>query len=182
MFWAVMVSPGLCLLGDEEVQRRNDEAFFRVVAAWRGYVHRRHVRFESLVSLREPCDSAGGRPARDAGDQANGGYELAGGGWRFRLRLLQQAEGQLFCLDAKSGVVRWTTEGRGGQNAALQSAGPNLLVLTTDGDLIVAKRNPDKFDELHRYKVADSSTWAQPVVLKNGLVVRNADSVTCWAF
>ena len=89
-------------------------------------------------------------------------------------------KGQLFCLDAKTGTVKWTTEGRGGTNASLQSAGPNLLVLTTEGDLIVVRRNPEKFEELRRYKVADSQTWAQPVVLKDSIIIRSADAVTRW--
>jgi outer membrane protein assembly factor BamB len=89
-------------------------------------------------------------------------------------------KGQLFCLDAKTGTVKWTTEGRGGANAALQSAGGNLLVLTTDGELIVAKRHSEKFEELHRYTVADSETWAQPVLLKDAVIIRTADAVTRW--
>ena len=91
-------------------------------------------------------------------------------------------KGQIFCLDARSGKVSWATEGRAGANAALLSAGPNLVVLTTEGDLIVARRTPEKFEEIHRYKVADTQTWAQPVLLKNGIVIRNADAVTFWAF
>jgi hypothetical protein len=91
-------------------------------------------------------------------------------------------KGQLFCLDAKTGTVRWTTEGRGGTNAALQSAGAHLLVLTTEGDLIVAKRNPEKFEEVQRYEVADSQTWAQPVLLRDAVIVRTVDAVTRWGF
>ena len=82
--------------------------------------------------------------------------------------------------DAKTGTVKWTTEGRGGTNASLQSAGPNLVVLSTEGDLMVLRRNPEKFEELRRYKVADSQTWAQPVVLKDSLIVRSSDAVTKW--
>jgi hypothetical protein len=40
-------------------------------------------------------------------------------------------KGQLFCLEGATGKVRWTTEGRGGQNASLVSAGQDLVVLTT---------------------------------------------------
>jgi outer membrane protein assembly factor BamB len=90
-------------------------------------------------------------------------------------------KGQLFCLEAATGKVTWTTEGRTGMNAALQIAGPNLIVLTTEGELIVLRKNPDKYDEVRRYKVADSQTWAQPVLLKNGVVVRSADSVALWS-
>ena len=89
-------------------------------------------------------------------------------------------KGQLFCLEASTGKVRWTTEGRGGANASLVSAGPNLVVLTTEGDLIVVRRTPDKYAELHRYTVGEGDTWAQPVVLKNGVIIRNTDSVSFW--
>lgn len=89
-------------------------------------------------------------------------------------------KGQLFCLDAKTGTVKWTTEGRAGANASLQSAGANLVVLTTEGELIVAKRNPAKFEELRRYKVADTQTWAQPVLLKDAVIIRTSDAVTRW--
>jgi outer membrane protein assembly factor BamB len=90
-------------------------------------------------------------------------------------------KGQLFCLDAKTGKVAWATEGRGGQNAALQSAGADLLVLTTDGELLVVRRNPAKYEEVRRYKVADGQTWAQPVLLGRNVVIRDADSVAVWS-
>ena len=91
-------------------------------------------------------------------------------------------KGQLFCLEAATGKVTWATEGRGGTSASIVSAGPNLVVLTTEGDLMVVRRAPQKFEELHRYKVAESQTWAQPVLLKGGVVIRDADSVRFWAF
>ena len=90
-------------------------------------------------------------------------------------------KGQLFCLDAATGTVKWATEGRGGTNASLQIAGPNLVVLTTEGDLLVVKNSTEKYEELQRYKVADSGTWAQPVVLKDGILIRDANAVTFWS-
>ena len=89
-------------------------------------------------------------------------------------------KGQLFCLDASTGAVTWTTEGRGGTNAALQLAGPDLVVLTTDGELLVVKQNPEKYEERRRYKVADSPTWAQPVLLSNGVLIRDAETLAYW--
>ena len=83
-------------------------------------------------------------------------------------------KGQLFCLDARTGVAKWTTEGRGGTNASIQMAGPNLVVLTTDGELLVVRRSPDKYEELKRYKVAESETWAQPVLVPGGILIRDA--------
>ena len=90
-------------------------------------------------------------------------------------------KGQLFCLDALTGAAKWTTEGRGGTSAAIQSAGPNLIVLTTDGELLVVRRTPDRYDELRRYKVAESQTWAQPVLVPGGILIRDAKVLTLWA-
>ena len=90
-------------------------------------------------------------------------------------------KGQLFCLDARTGVAKWTTEGRGGTNASIQMAGPNLVVLTTDGELLVVRRSPDKYEELKRYKVAESQTWAQPVLVPGGILIRDARGITLWS-
>ena len=90
-------------------------------------------------------------------------------------------KGQVFCIDARTGVAKWATEGRAGSNAAIQSAGAHLVVLTTDGELLVVRRNPDKYEEVRRYQVAEAATWAHPVVLPDGLVIRDADSIAVWS-
>jgi outer membrane protein assembly factor BamB len=90
-------------------------------------------------------------------------------------------KGQLFCIDAETGVAKWTTEGRGGTNAALQSAGPNLVVLTTDGELLVVRRTPEKYEEVKRYKLAESQTWAHPVLVPGGVLIRDATELTLWS-
>lgn len=90
-------------------------------------------------------------------------------------------KGQLFCLDARDGKARWTTEGRFAASAALLGAKPYLIVLTTDGELVIAKQSPDAFEEIRRFKVADSPTWAHPVVLGSELVIRSADSIAVWS-
>jgi outer membrane protein assembly factor BamB len=104
---------------------------------------------------------------------------VADGGYLYGFS--NRRKGQVFCLDARTGAVKWTTEGRSGTNAALQIAGPNLVILTTEGELIVARKDPGKFEELHRYKVADSGTWAQPVLTGRDLVIRDATAVSLWS-
>jgi outer membrane protein assembly factor BamB len=95
--------------------------------------------------------------------------------------LSNRRKGQFFCLDAKTGTARWTTEGRAAQNAALVSAGPNLVALTSDGDLVVIRRTPERYEELRRYKVAQSQTWAHPILLGTRMVIRDRDSVAVWS-
>ena len=91
-------------------------------------------------------------------------------------------KGQLFCLNLANGAVTWTTEGRAGASAALLNAGPHIVYLTTEGELIVAAKNPDRYQELRRYEVATGSTYAHPVLLGIGVIVRDATSVTMWGF
>ena len=90
-------------------------------------------------------------------------------------------KGQLFCLDARTGTAKWTTEGRAGLNASLASVGANLLALTTDGDLLALGRTPERFEEIRRYKVAEGGVWAHLAVGAGGFVVRDAKSVTLWS-
>lgn len=90
-------------------------------------------------------------------------------------------KGQLFCLDARSGTTKWTTEGRAGMSASLMSAGPHLVVLTTDGELLVLRRNSEKYDEIRRYRLASAPTWAHPVLLRDAIVVRDIESLSVWS-
>jgi glucose dehydrogenase len=89
-------------------------------------------------------------------------------------------KGQLFCLDARTGAAKWTTEGRAGTNASILSAGPNLVVLTTEGEMLVVRRNPEKYEELRRYRLSSAQTWAHPALLSDAIVVRDAESVAVW--
>jgi outer membrane protein assembly factor BamB len=89
-------------------------------------------------------------------------------------------KGQLFCLDATTGRVQWTTEGRAGTNASIQIAGGHLVVLLSEGDLLVVKRNPVQYEEVRRYKVGQG-TWGQPVILGDTVVIRDGNSVGAWS-
>jgi outer membrane protein assembly factor BamB len=91
--------------------------------------------------------------------------------------LSSKRKGQVIALDAASGAVRWSTEGRTGNHASILLTPGHVLLLTNDGDLVIVRRSPDGFAEERRYDVADSQTWAVPVVLRDGLIVRDASGV-----
>jgi hypothetical protein len=55
-------------------------------------------------------------------------------------------------------------------------------VLTTDGELIMARRSPDKYGEIRRYEVSDTQTWAHPVLAAGAMVIRGANSLAAWSF
>ena len=53
--------------------------------------------------------------------------------------------GQFVALDAATGTLRWSSEGREGEHASLLLAGDHLLLLTGDAELLVAAPSPAAF-------------------------------------
>ncbi len=72
--------------------------------------------------------------------------------------------GQYFAIDANTGQTAWLSEPRQGDNAAVVRAGDLWFALDTSAELKVARANAKQFEILKRYDVADSATWAQPVL------------------
>jgi outer membrane protein assembly factor BamB len=91
-------------------------------------------------------------------------------------------KGQFFCLDVNTGKTQWVSDPRQGDNAAIVQVGQRLLLLKDDGELIIAQVSEKGFEPLRRYKVADSPTWAQPLALEKGIIIKDADSLAFWSF
>ena len=83
-------------------------------------------------------------------------------------------KGQFVAFDEKTGAVRWATEGREGEHASLLLTPRHVVFLTNGADLIVAKRGEPAFTVERRYEVAESSTFATPVLLGSNILVRDA--------
>lgn len=83
-------------------------------------------------------------------------------------------KGQFVAFDEKTGAVRWATEGREGEHASLLLTPRHVVYLTNGADLIVARRGAPAFAVEHRYEVAESSTFATPVLLGSNILVRDA--------
>jgi len=90
-------------------------------------------------------------------------------------------KGQFFCVDARTGATKWTSPPRQGDNAAAVISGGNLILLRDDAQLIIAKANGARFEALRNYTVADSPTWAHPVILRNGVVIKDATTLAFWS-
>jgi outer membrane protein assembly factor BamB len=88
--------------------------------------------------------------------------------------------GQYFAIDANTGETRWLSDPRQGDNAAVVRAGGVWFALETDAELVVARANPKQFEILKRYTVADSATWAQPVLSGNRVFVKDVSTVSLW--
>jgi outer membrane protein assembly factor BamB len=89
----------------------------------------------------------------------------------------KKQRGQFVALDAKTGAIRWASEGRDGDHASVLLTPRHIVYLTNGGDLIIARRGTAAFEIERRYKVADAETWAVPTLLGKDVLVRDANSV-----
>jgi outer membrane protein assembly factor BamB len=96
--------------------------------------------------------------------------------------LSNKNRGQFFAIDAKTGKTLWTTKGREAENASIVRAGDYLLLATTNSELIVARANPARYEEVRRYTVADSAMWAHPAFAGRTIIVKDVNTLTAWGF
>ena len=91
--------------------------------------------------------------------------------------LSSRKRGQFVAIDAATGTLKWATEGRATNHASILLTPSHVLLLTTAGELVLVKPTAEKYEEERRWTIADSETWAVPVVLAEGLIVRDASGV-----
>ena len=96
--------------------------------------------------------------------------------------LTLRSKGQLVAIDAASGKTLWNTQGREGENASMLGSRSWLLASTTEGQLVVARPNPQKYEEVRRYQIAETAVWAHPAVTSSSVIVKDVDKVICWSF
>jgi len=89
-----------------------------------------------------------------------------------------RTSGIFFCVDAETGKRMWTSDPRQGDNAVIMISGNLLFLLKDNAELIIAKATGDAFEPLHRYQVADSSTYADPLMLAKGIVIKDNTSLS----
>jgi outer membrane protein assembly factor BamB len=90
--------------------------------------------------------------------------------------------GQLVALDAKTGALRWATEGREGAHASVLLTPAHVVFLKNDGQLVLVRRGAPAFAADKSYRVAEGETWAMPVLFPDGLLVRDATGVVRLSF
>lgn len=87
-------------------------------------------------------------------------------------------EAVLRCFD-ESGEEMWSQRGIG--KGAMSAAGDRLLIVSGDGELIVAKATPEKYEELSREEVVEGKVfWTMPVLADGKIYVRgNTGHLAC---
>jgi outer membrane protein assembly factor BamB len=88
--------------------------------------------------------------------------------------------GQYFAVDANTGQTQWLSAPRIAENAAVVRAGNLWFMLDTEAQLSVARANPKEMEVLKRYTVADSATWAQPVLSGQRVFIKDLSTISLW--
>lgn len=92
------------------------------------------------------------------------------------------SRGNLFCAEVATGKALWTDNTKLDRFGSLLDAGQVLIALPPTGELIVFKPSEKQFEQVAKVKVAESQTFAHPVLSKNKIIVKDRDSVALWAF
>ncbi len=86
---------------------------------------------------------------------------------------------RLRCFDPKSGKVAWTEEGFGTGNMIL--AGDKLLIMKTDGQLVLVDPTPKEFRPLATAQLFDTTVQALPALAAGRLFARDTKTLKCVA-
>lgn len=86
--------------------------------------------------------------------------------------------GALVCVDPKTGQDRWRQPGF--EKGGILAIGDVLLALDgANGDLVMVKLVPEKYEELGRTKPLGQQSWTAPVAADGKLLVRNKAALAC---
>ncbi len=88
--------------------------------------------------------------------------------------------GALYCVDTKANKTAWTDTTNRGQFGSIVDAGSCLMLLPQSGELTVYKADAREYAEIAKYKVAETQTYAHPVLSGNRIFVKDQDSLTLW--
>jgi len=92
--------------------------------------------------------------------------------------------GNLFCINAQTGQTAWTDATQRDRSgfAAIVNVGSVILALPSSSELIVFKPDGKEYGEITRYKVAETPTYAHPVIAGNRVFVKDQESVAMWTW
>lgn len=88
--------------------------------------------------------------------------------------------GRLACIAMKNGETMWTSPALGTKHLSLAAIGNTLLVLTREGNLIVARVSEKEYEQMAKWKVSEKGTWAHLAVTGNRLLVKGPEDLMCY--
>jgi outer membrane protein assembly factor BamB len=55
-----------------------------------------------------------------------------------------------------------------------------LVVISVTGEAVLLAANPERHEELGRFRALDGKTWNHPVIAHGRLYARNAEEIACY--
>jgi len=94
-------------------------------------------------------------------------------GWLFGL----SDRGKLFCMNAETGKTAWIDDTDYKNFGSILDAGSIMLALPSNSELIVFKPDSKEFTEVAHINVADTPTYAHPVIAGKSIFVKDEESL-----
>jgi outer membrane protein assembly factor BamB len=88
-----------------------------------------------------------------------------------------------WCADLMTGEIKWKERGSGKRSASFAAADDCLYIRFADGTMVLARANPDKYEEVSKFKIPDSGarpSWSHPVITGGKLYLREQDKIFCY--
>lgn len=89
-------------------------------------------------------------------------------------------QGNLYCINAKTGTTAWTGEDTLNRFGSIVDAGSVLFALSSQSNLVVFEPVEEEYKELASYKVADTEIYAYPIIAGNRIYIKDQESLTLW--
>jgi len=84
-------------------------------------------------------------------------------------------ESRLRCIDFKDGRVKWTDSSMG-KGALMMSGDGRMVIISDEGELVIAKADPEKFVSISRSQILPKSKcWTTPILANGKIYARNAN-------
>jgi outer membrane protein assembly factor BamB len=84
---------------------------------------------------------------------------------------------RIYCLNAATGQTAWIDNAVNSDFATIVDCGSVIIGLPSTANLIVFKPGSKAYTELVRYKVSETPTYAFPVIARNIIYVKDAESL-----
>ncbi len=94
--------------------------------------------------------------------------------------LADRGRGTLVCISAEDGKTKWSGASGLGEYASIVAAGDKLLVLTTNGTLLLVAASPAGCKELGKASLGQGAYWAHIALAGGRIYVRDKTNVACF--
>jgi outer membrane protein assembly factor BamB len=98
----------------------------------------------------------------------------------FRDHLYGFESGKFVCIQLADGKEKWHATGYGSGQVLLLPDQGLLLILSEEGEVALVPAQPEKHEQLAKFKAVEGKTWNHPVVAHGKLFVRNGEEMACF--